>query len=324
VDRSSAADDRPTKKSKTSSFPRIEEEDDGSSTPKPEIQRQSGPALQVCRYLLEMFSVPLLRSHATVGLVDRDRLQLYHANRSVILVSSAINFSKDDGLDKFIAYIIALYRLSPEQNGILKTLAPNNIEKLIQNSKIHPDNEVIQRGNNLHFSGPKPFTVVLADVISRDPATIGRSTVVLGAKSDRWPDTELVVKISWPGSGRVAETLFLKEARERAEKTDGRWAIKHLPQMFYAEDVVFNSESTTIGSVAHLFKTAEVLGGEFEYEPRTLRVIIQERLYPLKSLEKVRDIGQVFLDVACSTYSAPSPFLFPVRLHRFSSPLAVR
>jgi len=49
----------------------------------------------------------MLRSHATVGLVDRDRLQLYHANRSVILVSSAVKFSEGDGVDKFIAMIVA-------------------------------------------------------------------------------------------------------------------------------------------------------------------------------------------------------------------------
>jgi len=36
----------------------------------PEPQCQLGPALQVCRYLLEMFSVTLLRSHATVSLAD--------------------------------------------------------------------------------------------------------------------------------------------------------------------------------------------------------------------------------------------------------------
>ena len=90
--------------------------------PKPEIQNQVNPAMQVCRYLLEMFSVPLLRSHATVSLVGRDRLQLYHANRSVILVSSAIKFVEGEGLDKFIAIIIAFHCLSPEQNGILSSL----------------------------------------------------------------------------------------------------------------------------------------------------------------------------------------------------------
>ena len=57
-----------------------------------------------------------------LGLVDRGRLQLYHANRSVILVSSAINFFEGDGVDKFIANIIGFYRLSFGQNGILKRL----------------------------------------------------------------------------------------------------------------------------------------------------------------------------------------------------------
>ena len=97
---------------------------DGEDLPPldPEFECKIGPALQVCRYLLEMFSVPLLRSHATAGLVDRDRLQLYHANRSVILVSSAINFSEEDGRTKFIATIIAFHCLSLEQNGIMEML----------------------------------------------------------------------------------------------------------------------------------------------------------------------------------------------------------
>ena len=99
-----------------------------SSTSKPTIQNQLNLAIQVCRYLLEMFSVPLLCSHAAVSLVDRDRLQLYHASRSAILVPSAINFSKGDGLDKLIALIIAFSRLSFRQNGILDTLARKNIE----------------------------------------------------------------------------------------------------------------------------------------------------------------------------------------------------
>ena len=55
-----------------------------------------------------MLSVPLLCSHATISLIDRDHLQLYHANRLAILVSPAINFSDGDGKDKSIATITAL------------------------------------------------------------------------------------------------------------------------------------------------------------------------------------------------------------------------
>ena len=103
-----------------------------SSLPRPEIKNPVEPALQAYRYLLEMFSAPLLRSHATVSLVDRNRLQLYCANHSVILVSSAINFSDGDGKDKFIATIIAFHCLSLKKNGIPKTQVPRNVDFLSQ------------------------------------------------------------------------------------------------------------------------------------------------------------------------------------------------
>ena len=325
--------DQPAKKLKTKSHldpvldggasTQVGESDKGSSTSIPETQNQVEPAIQVCRYLLEMFSVPLLRSHATVSLVDRDCLQLYHANRSVILVSSAINFSEDEGLTKFIAMIIAFNSLSFEQNGILENLAEENT-KLMKKSGIPADNKVVQKGNRLEFQGNGPedkFTVNLGDVISRDPATVGRSTVVLQATSDQQEETELVVKISWPGSGRVKETKFLETANGEAEKSAGKWAIKHLPRVLYARDVVFD-ENSTQESVARLFEGAKFVNGKYVYERRTLRIIVQERLYPLKSLTKARDIGQVFLDVACSA----CPFQFSITIYspRPSSSLALR
>jgi len=265
----------------------FDDEDEGSVS-EPETQRQRDPATQVCRYLLEMFSTSLLRSHATVGLVDRGHLQLYHASRSVILVSSAINFSEGDGVDKFIAIIIAFYHLSFGQNGILDTFAK--------------DNTVIQKGSTLEFSGggmQERFTVELGDVIYRYPARVGRSTAVFNATSDRWKEYKLVVKISWPDSGRVPETKFMKKAKEEAEKTEDKWATNHLPRVFYDKDVVFEKGST-LESAASLFDVATIVNGKYTYERRALRVIVQERLYPLRSLSNVREIGQAFVDVACS------------------------
>ena len=268
-----------------------------------------------------MFSVPLLRSHATVCLIDRDRLQLYHANRSVILISSAIDFSKD--LDKFIAVIFAFQRLTPEQNGILDPL-PNSNMKLVKNPNVPEDFRVVQNGNALELFAKEEenaFKVTLGDVISRDPAVIGRSTVVLKATSDRWPDTNLVVKFSWPTFGRVPETKFIEKAIEEARKTDGQWATNHLPHVFFSKDVVFGDGSTW-DLVAKLFKGAKFDLRDYVYERRVLRIIIQEELHPLKSLSNVRDLGQVFVDVACSMSSFPS--LIAVHLPHCSSPLAAR
>jgi len=255
-----------------------------------------------------MFSVPLLRSHATVSLVDRHRLQLYHANHSVILVSSAINFSGGDGLEKFIATIIAFRHLSPEQNGILATLFSKNTD-LVKNRNIVADDKVVQEGNVVVFSGSndEDFAVKVGEIISRDPAVVGRSTAVVDAASNKWLGTELVMKVSWPGSGRVPESDFLKKACAEAEMTEGKWATKHLPRMLDARDVAFEPGST-LDLVAELFRNPTFAGGKkFQYERRTLRVIIQERLYSIKALTNVRDIGQVFLDVACSTCVPLSP-----------------
>ena len=286
-------------------------DDEDFPPPEPEFKCKVEPALQVCRYLLEMFSVPLLRSHATAGLVDRDRLQLYHANRSVILVSSAIKFSEDGGKEKFIATIIAFHCLSLEQNGILETQVPRNAEILSQSEV--PDAYVVQEGSDLVFppkEGRKAFTVKLGEVISRDPAMIGRSTVVLNATSDQWQDEDekdipLVVKISWPTSNREPETKFLKQASGLAEG-EHAWASKHLPHVYYAEDIVPASDST-LECVAHLFDKPKFGSNKksYVYERRTLRIIIQERLHPFKSLARVKDVGQVLLDVACGTCILP-------------------
>jgi len=85
---------------------------------------------------------------------------------------------------------------------------------------------------------------------------------------------------------------------------DHEWAAKHLPKVYYAGDVAFDADST-LESVAGLFENAKFANGNYEYERRTLRIIIQERLYPLKSLTSVREFGQAFLDILCGTCGYP-------------------
>ena len=127
----------------------------------------------------------------------------------------------------------------------------------MKNSGVPVDNEVVQKENQLEIQeegSQERFAVKRGNVIFRDPAMVGRSTPVLDAMSDQRPGTELVVKISWPSSGR--QTDFLKKASEEAERSPGKWARNHLPQVFYSRDVAFD-ESSTILSVTRLFKNAE-------------------------------------------------------------------
>ena len=262
-----------------------------------ETDRQQYAYLQVERYLLEQFSAPAFRSHATIGLVDRDCVQFYHANRSVILVSSAINFSANDrtgGLDKFIAIVIALNRLSLRDNGILHN--PHNCKLFqgdgsIATSKLAHGMVRMQEGNKLEFGGDEktgPFTLTYGKVISHEPSLAGRSTSVLHAKSSKWNDVDLVVKVGWRSSGRIPESEFLKGAIEVAESTPGgKWAVNHLPRVLFTQDVVFDPDSTQ-EKVASLFDDAEFVDEEYKYERRTLRIIIQELLHPITTLANVK------------------------------------
>ncbi|KAF9780568.1 hypothetical protein BJ322DRAFT_1083849 [Thelephora terrestris] len=272
-----------------------------------ETDRQKEVYVQIGKYLLEQFSIPAFRSHATIGLIDRDRIQLYHANRSVILVSSAIKFTsndKGDGLDKLIAIMIAFTRLSLCDNGILHNLTGS---KLFQdNQQLVTSNEKskvlsVQKGRKLELEKDgKSLTLTYGDVISHEPSLVGRATAVLHATSPKWQDKDLVVKISWPGARRTSESEFLKKAIEEAKRTPDQWAVNHLPGLLFDFDVDFDKDSTH-GKVASMLEGAEFVETEkeYKYERRVLRILVQERLYALKTLTDVKEIAQVLLDIAC-------------------------
>ena len=274
-----------------------------------ETERQKEVSTQLGKYLLEQFSVPGFRSHATVALIDRDRIQFYHANHSVVLVSSAIDFGTNDtkdGLDKLIATVIAFSRLSLHESGILS----NRGNRDLVISELTPDSMDIQEGNMLTFVDEegKAITLTYGKLISREPSLVGRSTAVLHATSNKWKGLDLVVKISWPSSGRVSETEFLNKAIKAAEGTPAKWALNHLPLLLFQHDVVFKPNSTT-ERVSKLFENADIVNGKYKYEKRTLRVIVQGRLRPLMTLTDVRDIAQVLVDVACGMHFSLVPRL---------------
>jgi len=245
-----------------------------------------------------------------MGVVDRDRIQFYHANHSVVLVSSGINFSPNDrtgGLDKFIAIMIALGRLSLRDSGI--HYEPHDgtpfLDKKLSTSDLAPGAVRMLEEGKLEFGGDEKtgsFTLTYDEAIVQRPSLVGRSTAVLRAKSSRWEGLDLVIKISWPDSGWVPESAYLNRAVETAESTPAdEWALKHLPRVLFAQDIIFDSDSAH-SKVASLFDDPEFVNGEINYERRTLRIIIQERLYSLKALKNAKEIAQILLDVGCGMW----------------------
>ena len=253
-------------------------------------------------------SLPSVRMRPSVSWIAIASSSTMQIIRSFSYLPHSAFRKATDGLEKFIAIVIAFGQLSLSDNGILHDLGNDRLfrdnEKLVT-CRVSQGEVRMQEGNELEFGGDEktgPFTLTFGEVISHEPSLTGRSTAVLHARSSKWKDADLVVKISWPGSERISETEFLKRATSIAESTiEDEWALDHLPRVLYAQDVVFDSDSTQ-EKVASLFNEAEFANGEYIYERRVLRIIIQERLYPLKKLTNVKDIGQVFLDITCSMY----------------------
>ena len=245
-----------------------------------------------------------------MGLVDRDRIQFYHANHSVVLVSSGISFSPLDrtgGLDKFIAIIIALGKLSLRDSGIHYEPHESTLlsDKKLPTSGLAPGAMRMLEEGKLEFGGDEKtgaFTLTYEKAISQRPSLVGRSTAVLHAKSSRWEGLDLVVKISWPDSDWVPESAYLTKAVETAESTPAdEWALKHLPRVLFTQDIIFDSDSAH-SKVASLFDDSEFVNEDYAYGRRALRIIIQERLYSLKSLKGAKEVAQVLLDVGCSMW----------------------
>lgn len=239
---------------------------------------------EVGRQLLELLSI---RPHVTVGLVDGRRIQFYHANHSVVLVSSIIDLSlhnDEGGIDTLIAILIAFRRVSFHDRRMVEHVHNATILRLEGNEKLEG-----------------PIEVELGTAISLSPSLIGRSTAVIDGTSPRWPESRVAVKISWVDGWRISEEEFMDKAVEEATKSGHEWALNHLPRFFYVEDV----RDPTDRSVQELLKMARFGKGEYTYERRQMRIVVQELLHPLKGLGSVRDIGQVMVDVTCGVFTRP-------------------
>ena len=122
--------------------------------------------------------------------------------------------------------------------------------------------------------------------------------MVVHGTSGEWPDSRVVIKISWVDEARISEREFMDKAAEEAAKSGHEWATNHLPRFLCVEDV----DDPTDRSVQELFKTARFANREYTYSRRQMRIVVQELLHPLETLTNARDAGQIMLDVACSAY----------------------
>ena len=165
------------------------------------------------------------RTRPTIGVIDRDPIQFYHTNRSVILVSSTIN-NGTGGLDKLVAIVIAFSRLSLRDNGILRNPTRMNC---------------LRRTGTCTFTTSTPKLCAFRKEGSWNLEEMERPGRPLSRlASHRWLGRlQFVVNVFWPKTGGGLEREFLQKAIREAERSTSKWSLKHLPGLLLAQDVVF-------------------------------------------------------------------------------------
>ncbi|KAJ7231051.1 hypothetical protein B0H12DRAFT_1146970 [Mycena haematopus] len=109
---------------------------------------------------------------------------------------------------------------------------------------------------------------------------IGRGTCVSLAKLEG-EEENLVVKWSWLPKSRTSEAKLVKIATELATASGDDWVLNHLPKILHAEEREFDMDPP------------QRLSGE-DCELRVLRIIVQERLYPITELTTAAELGEAF------------------------------
>jgi len=90
---------------------------------------------------------------------------------------------------------------------------------------------------------------------------------------EEW-NQDLIVKLSWSPKSRNSEQLIIEAARNHANASEHQWVLAHLPNVLHAQDI----DRTT-------------------YEPRILRVLVLEELFPVFLLTEATDLAKAFRDV---------------------------
>lgn len=277
------------------SFVNVNDDEEVDSVAVKKSQTIRATLLEIALRLLEKFSVSPLRSHATLGLVDRDRFQLLHANRSTVLISRAISLKDDLDVEMYIAILVGLRKPNLRHLGVTDIVDEH--QRFLSDHTSHTTNALTLRAN---VPDKTPMAITLGRVLSRDTSIIGRSTTTFSGTSDEWPGMNLVVKIGFPTVqvGRESEETFIRAATEKAhefsKEGERYWVLDHLPQLLYAETADLDEIEE---NVRVLCTKGDYVGERPPYHDRRRRILVYEMLYPLETLTTARDLVQVFVDI---------------------------
>ena len=187
----------------------------------------------------------------------------------------------------FIALLSGLATLAPEQWGYhslidppYKIRPPSLAQGAIVSLRTLEDREIeLEGGKFLRFG----------KTVYHQHGLIGRGTWVLRAKLRQTDgNSHVIVKLSWSPKSRKSEQALINKARNDAILYGDEWILDHLPNVLHAQDFDRTDEEPVKG-------LTELLGNK--YEPRVLRLLVLEELFPITELVAPSDLAQVFRDI---------------------------
>ena len=94
--------------------------------------------------------------------------------------------------------------------------------------------------------------------------------------NDAW-NRGLIVKLSWSPKSKKSEDIIINEARSHVKACGDFWVLGHLPNVMHAQEINW---------------TTELLGDS--YEPRVLRLLVLEELFPITELASASVLADAF------------------------------
>ncbi|KAJ7215018.1 hypothetical protein GGX14DRAFT_696571 [Mycena pura] len=225
------------------------------------LRKAIEPKLQCASYALELLSNGGLGSHVIGVLVSFHSLELLYYDRSTVVKSEPLRFTKPENYTTFLAVLSAFGSLRKPQWGYpeLLNLPAHKLLPL----PVDPPSQFWRRMYwNRVLELKASWKLVLGDIIFRAHGVIGRGTVVVQATVEECPSSHklqgkaVVVKWSWVPTSRVREAKIVGDARIPTPECQ-KLLRDHFPQ---------------------------------EYEECVLRVIVQAEL---QSITELQDPGQL-------------------------------
>ncbi|THV01020.1 hypothetical protein K435DRAFT_963698 [Dendrothele bispora CBS 962.96] len=249
--------------------------------------------LQTAGYALEFLSSGVLRSHMIGMVVDTNEIQLGYYDHSGILLSQPFSIKTKEV--HFLATLYHLRALSGSGRGIVPLSKRSPLDSNNYPSRNFFPVTNIYTGADITLGSR---LLVLGDIQYRARSIIGRGTIVIDAAPKSQPRTPLyIVKVSFPSADRASEASMLWLASKTAKRNpDWNWVERHLPGFkFWLDIELVNGQDDFPQERIKAFLDEHC--PQFGYEERVLRVLVQDKLYPLTDLRVEAQYAQVFCDV---------------------------